>query len=182
MTQLYCELKPFNFQLIRVNWDFTLLSPSLYPLTLCHNLRMGSSLEKKDPLALRWQLISLKRYFILHIYNLHILNSLLFRYLGASVGCWRMDLLSGLDARRVNHTLSSNLEKESKHWKPIVLKPVTENGKVRLFINPFVIETIYDVNQRFRWNELELCWMLSFFIFYYFFFCTQTFSQDKLNF
>lgn len=40
-----------------------------------------------------------------------------------------MDLLSGLDARRVNHTLSSNLEKESKHWKPIVLKPVTDNGK-----------------------------------------------------
>ena len=29
-----------------------------------------------------------------------------------------MDRLSGLDAKRVMHTLSSDLEKERLHWKP----------------------------------------------------------------
>jgi len=38
-----------------------------------------------------------------------------------------MDRLSGLDARRVLHTLSSNLEKERKYWKPAVGK--NENPK-----------------------------------------------------
>ncbi|XP_005111131.1 cyclin-I [Aplysia californica] len=37
-----------------------------------------------------------------------------------------MDRLSGLDARRVMHTLSSNLEKELKLWKPIVFKQSSE--------------------------------------------------------
>jgi len=37
-----------------------------------------------------------------------------------------MDRLSGLDARRVMHTLSSNLEKERKHWKPTLIKPSSD--------------------------------------------------------
>lgn len=45
-----------------------------------------------------------------------------------------MDRLSALDARRVMHTLSSNLEKERKLWKPVVFTALTEkdvNGQSR---------------------------------------------------
>jgi len=37
-----------------------------------------------------------------------------------------MDRLSGSDARRVMHTLSLNLEKERKFWKPIVIKATSD--------------------------------------------------------
>lgn len=37
-------------------------------------------------------------------------------------------LTSSLDARRVMHTLSSNLDKECRMWKPVVIKPVCDQS------------------------------------------------------